>query len=311
VSSEAHRPSSGRIAVCIVCRNEADKLAGCLDSVSWADEVLVMDLESTDGSADVARGRGARVVSRVPHPVVEPLRDELAGHTSTEWVLALDPDERVRPGLAAALREVAVRADVDAVVIPRMNIDFGWPPAAPAQRYEPQLRMYRRAVVHWPHFPNRLPDVPEHRLVRLEASDELVLEHHRNRSVAETTERLVRYPTAQAQAMLDEGQVFSAEEMFRALRGKADRYFVQSRCWEEGVPGVVRAAVLLNHHVYVWIAFWQLSGAPRTPQDDQVVIRFGRALQAAEGARRAVQFPLRAVRRAQRSAAGVRGRVLE
>ena len=64
--------SSSRISVCIVCRNEADKLGPCLESVAWADEVIVMDLESSDASAETAETHGARVVRRAPLPIVEP-----------------------------------------------------------------------------------------------------------------------------------------------------------------------------------------------------------------------------------------------
>jgi glycosyltransferase involved in cell wall biosynthesis len=286
-----------QISVCIVCRNEADKLADCLASVAWADEVLVMDLESTDGSDGLARRAGAVVVRRAPHPVVEPLRDEIAEHARGTWVLAMDPDERVRPGLAQALRAAAQRTDVDAVVLPRMNVDFGWAPESPAQRFEPQLRMYRRSAVSWPHFPNRLPSVPAERTLRLEARDDLVLEHHRNRSVAETAERLVRYPTAQAQAMLDAGQVFSAADMLHLLGRKARRYYVEERAWEEGVPGLVRATVRLNHHVHVWMAFWQLSGAPRTPEDDAAVRRAALLLRGFHHVTAVGRTPRRAARR--------------
>ena len=44
-----------------------------------------------------------------------------------------------------------------------MNFDFGYPATYPMQRYEPQLRMYRRAAVRWPEFPNALPDVRRER----------------------------------------------------------------------------------------------------------------------------------------------------
>jgi (heptosyl)LPS beta-1,4-glucosyltransferase len=54
----APEPAAIQISVCIVCRNEADRLPACLASVAWADEILVMDLASTDTSAAVARAHG-------------------------------------------------------------------------------------------------------------------------------------------------------------------------------------------------------------------------------------------------------------
>ena len=277
--------STSFISVCVVCRNEEAKLRPCLESVQWADEVLVMDLQSSDGSAEVARELGAHVIEREPHPIVEPLRNELADKAHGPWILALDPDERITPGLAQVLRAHSRRDNVDAVVVPRMNIDFGWPPRSPLQRYEPQLRLYRADRVRWPEFPNTLPVVPEERLVRVAPRDELVLEHHRNVNVAEAADRLVRYAPAEAQAMLDRGDEFSTAAMFAALRSAAHRYFLDAEPWEEGLPGLVRATVLLNHKVYVWISFWQLSGAPSRPADDDAVARVGRLLRAARKAR--------------------------
>src|SRR5690606_17024660 len=108
-----------RISVCIVCRNEADRLEPALESVSWADEVLLLDLSSTGGSSERGERYGARVITREPVPIVEMVRNELADQAADDWVLVLDPDERVSPGLAAELRAVAGREDVDAVVMPR------------------------------------------------------------------------------------------------------------------------------------------------------------------------------------------------
>jgi len=64
-----------RISVCIACRNEADRLEPCLESVAWADERIVMDLASTDDSVAIAERNGARVVRRDPVPIVEMIRN--------------------------------------------------------------------------------------------------------------------------------------------------------------------------------------------------------------------------------------------
>lgn len=290
-------PARGSIAACVVARNEADKLPPALASVAWVDEIVLLDLDSDDGSGEIARAAGAQVHRRRPHPIVEPLRDEVAAHCHSEWVLVLDPDERVRPGLARALREAAGRDDIDAVVVPRMNIDFGWPPSSPLHRYEQQLRMYRRSAVSWPHFPNRLPDVPESRVLRLPRDDEHVLEHDRNRSVAEAADRLVRYAPAQAAAMADAGQEFSASAMLAVLRTQFERHVLAARAWEDGVPGLVRAGVLVNHHFYVWVALWAQTGARRTAADDAVARRVGVALQAFGVALRARRVAGRVSRR--------------
>ena len=86
---------------------------------------------------------GARVVTHPPVPIVEAVRNVVADAATGDWIVALDPDERVSPGLASALRRLSTRSDIDAGILPRMNFDFGYPASSPLQRYEPQLRMYR------------------------------------------------------------------------------------------------------------------------------------------------------------------------
>jgi glycosyltransferase involved in cell wall biosynthesis len=266
------------ISVCIVCRNEADKLGPCLESVGWADEILVMDLSSEDDSAIVAQRYGAQIVQREPFPIVEPLRNEIAVAATYDWILALDPDERVTPGLAHALKELAQRDELDAIVIPRMNYDLGYPPSNPIQRYEPQLRMYRRTRVRWPDVPNTLPSVPDDRKFYLPQSDDVVIIHDRSRNVPEILERVIRYAPMQAQSMLDQGQRFSASAMLSALASQMDKEFFRAEAWKDGLPGVLRATILVGYKFYVWTAFWQLSGAQRTQEDDRLIRRLGAAL---------------------------------
>ena len=261
--------SEHRISVCIVCRNEADRLAPCLASVAWADEVIVMDLESEDDSAGVAARHGARVIERSPLPIVEPLREELA-----------------------ALREASVRDDVDAVEIPFTHFDFGYPPTHRLHRFEPRPRMYRRGVVEWPSEPNKHPVIAAGRILRLPDSDDLVMIHDRNRSVVEALDRVIRYAPAEAQAMIDRGEVFTARRMFATLGGKARKQYIHGEPWLDGVPGFMRASVLVAFHFYVWACFWELSGSPKTADDDAYVLRLTAPLRALRSTARVAKRPL-------------------
>jgi glycosyltransferase involved in cell wall biosynthesis len=268
--------SSTTISACVVCRNEADKLEPCLESLRWADELVVLDLASDDASAAIARQAGARVLEHPAVPIVETVRNVVADAATGEWVLVADPDERVSPGLATELRRLAAREGIDAVVVPRMNLDFGHPPSSPLQRYEPQLRMYRRTSVRWPTFPNALPQVPEARVARVPPRDDLTLVHDRNRNIPEAIDRVRRYAPAQADAMIATGEVFTARRMVRTLAEKLYRHFVVSRALRDGVPGLMRAGLLVAFHFYVWAAFWQRSGAQRTASDDALLRRADR-----------------------------------
>jgi glycosyltransferase involved in cell wall biosynthesis len=297
------------ISLCIVCRNEADKLGPCLESVAWSNDVVVMDLTSTDGSGALAESLGARVIRHEPVPIVERVRNEVAEQAAHDWILVLDPDERIAPGLPAMLRDVATREDIHAIVIPRMNYDFGYPPSSPLQRYEPQLRMYRRSQVAWPEIPNALPDVPEAHLARLPDRDDLVIIHERSRTIPEVLDRVVRYAPLQAQSMIDRGEVFTARRMIGALSEGVYRHVVLGRAWRDGVPGLVRAGVLVAFKFYVWAAFWHMSGVGRTEEDDRFVRRLGSALEVPRATLRGASGALGVVRALRGLGRRLRGRV--
>lgn len=194
--------------------------------------------------------------------------------------VTFDPDERITPGLAEALRQLAWRDDLDAIVIPRMNYDLGYASSSPVQRYETQLPMYRRSKVEWPTVPNALPEVPGQRKYRVPQRDNFVIIHERNRNIPEAVERIIRYAPAQAQSMIDQGEVFTAKRMLSALARQVDKEFFWARAWEDGMPGIFRASILVAYKFYMWAAFWQLSGAQRRPEDERIVRRIGLVLRA-------------------------------
>ena len=289
--------SAAAISVCIVCRNEADKLAECLESVAWADEVIVMDLASSDASAEIAAAHGAQVLPGELLPIVEPQRNILAEAAKNDWILAMDPDERVSPGLAAELQRLAGRDDIDVVVIPFMNYDLGFAPTSPLHRYNPKPRMYRRSRLRWPERPNALPDLSALRVHQLPTSDDVVMIHDRNRSIPEALDRLLRYAPAEAQAMVDSGKVFSAQEMATVLGRSFRKQFFYAGAFKEGMPGVVRAGILITHKFYVWAAFWHLSGANRTDDDDRYLRGLARRIDAVG---RPTSYAARTARRLRR-----------
>jgi hypothetical protein len=92
-----------------------------------------------------------------------------------------------------------------------------------------------------------------------------------------------RYAPAQAQAMIDAGEVFSARRMIATLAEKLYRHFVLARALRDGVPGLMRAGLLVAFHLYVWAAFWHQSGARRDAADDRLLRGLDRAISPIRG----------------------------
>lgn len=91
------------VSVVFMVKDEADRLGPSLASVAWADEVLVADTGSTDGTPELARAGGARVES-IPWEGYVSSRNRALAFATHDWVLVLDADERVSPALAEAIR---------------------------------------------------------------------------------------------------------------------------------------------------------------------------------------------------------------
>lgn len=114
-----------KISVYIIAYNEAQKVAATIESVRWADEVIVVDSWSTDGTPDIATKLGARVV-QVEFKGFGDLRNRAIEACTHEWIFSLDADERCTPAVERELRAVTQSADaLDAYWMPRRNYFMG------------------------------------------------------------------------------------------------------------------------------------------------------------------------------------------
>ena len=87
------------ISAIVITKNEEAVIERCLDSVQWADEIIVVDSGSTDGTVKLAQERNARAVVTPDWPGPGPQRNRAIDHATKDWILALDADEWVSPEL--------------------------------------------------------------------------------------------------------------------------------------------------------------------------------------------------------------------
>jgi len=116
------------ISVIINTFNEEKRLGFALRSVKqWADEMIVVDQQSTDRTAEIARDLGARVILHRGNGKPYPPREFAVQQGSGEWILMLDADEVVPVQLADELRRISSLPDVAIALVPRLNCWFGRP----------------------------------------------------------------------------------------------------------------------------------------------------------------------------------------
>jgi glycosyltransferase involved in cell wall biosynthesis len=142
------------VSVLIPVRNEASNIVACLDSVSWADEVIVVDSGSKDGTIERARAKGARVVDFQWNGKFPKKKNWALENVSwrNDWILILDADERITPELAAEIQAELQNPRADGYFINRRFMFLGkWIRHC---GYYPSwnLRLFRRSMGRYERF---------------------------------------------------------------------------------------------------------------------------------------------------------------
>lgn len=112
------------ISVIIITKNEEKNIGGCLESVKWTDEIIVVDSGSKDKTVDIAKKHGAKVVKHTGGGFSD-WRNKGAREAKSEWLLYIDADERVTPGLRTEIESKLKDPRHSAYAIPRRNFILG------------------------------------------------------------------------------------------------------------------------------------------------------------------------------------------
>ena len=135
-----------RVSVTIIAWNEEERLRACLESVAWADEIVVVDAESADKTVQIAHEFTDKVSVR-PWPGFAAQKNFAIDQATGDWILSLDADERVTPELRERIRAI-LKDDGPAAgySIPRRNIFWGAWVRHGGLYPDYQLRLFRRSA---------------------------------------------------------------------------------------------------------------------------------------------------------------------
>ena len=192
-----------KVSVTIITLNEAAHIEAAIQSVAWADEIIVVDSGSSDATVSLARAKGARVSERAWTGWIDQKNHaaQLAAH---DWILSLDADERVTPELAAEIRKALHRRNRAhrGYRIPRVAFHLGRWIRTTDFYPDYQTRLYDRRAARW-----RGRYVHESVLVDGGAGTLThELQHYSFANLADHLDRLNRYSTLAAQQMFESGR---------------------------------------------------------------------------------------------------------
>jgi len=251
-----------KLTVTVITRNEAPNIAAALESVAWADEIIVVDSHSTDETAAIARRLATRVEVR-DWPGYGAQKNHAAALASHDWILSLDADERVTPALAAEIRRVLSEPVPNkGYRIPRIAFYLGrwirttdWYP-------DYQLRLYDRRAGRW----------DTRRVHESVAIDGTVgsltneLQHYPYRDLSHHLATIDRYTTLAAEEWLAAGRRASDLQTFFSPRFAFLRNYVLKGGFRDGSAGLL-VSILNSYYVFLKFAkLWELQHRPANRQ---------------------------------------------
>jgi glycosyltransferase involved in cell wall biosynthesis len=241
-----------KLTVTVITRDEAVNLGGCLDSVSWADEIVLVDSGSTDDTVAIARRYTDRVLVR-GWPGYAAQKNLAADEASHDWILSVDADERVTPALAAEIRGLLGGAPpARGYRLPRVSFYLGrwirstdWYP-------DYQLRLYDRSVSRWTGLVHEGVQV-NGPVGRLRAD----LQHLPYRDIAHHLQTIDRYTALAARQLADRGARVGVAGLLARPTGAFLRNYLLRAGWRDGAVGLV-VSVLNSYYVFLKFAkLWE------------------------------------------------------
>ncbi len=241
------------LSVIIITKNEEQHIQRCLESVSWADEIIVLDSGSQDNTVSLAKAYTAQVFS-TDWPGFGLQKQRALEKAQHDWVFSIDADEYVSAELRAQLQQAMVEAKFDGFEIPRLSSYCGrdikhggwWPDYV--------LRLFKREKGHFS------PELVHERVELTGSIGQLTepLLHEAFVSPEEVLHKINSYSTLGARKLHAEGKkVFITHALFKGVWTFIRTYFLKAS-FLDGQHGLLLAISNAEGAFYKYVKLWAL-----------------------------------------------------
>ena len=254
---------NSKLSVVLATYNEEANIAGCLESVkNIADEIIVVDGESTDKTVEIAKKSGARVISTTNKSNFHSNKNMAIDAAKGDWVLQLDADEVVSPELSREIKKEINSKKYSGYWVNRKNWFLTRFLTKGGQYPDPTLRLYRNGK-------GRLPanDVHEQAEVKGEVGHlKNDLLHYRDTNFEKYMEGFNRYSTIVSMQLADRKININLSNALLYLFLKPLSTFLKiyfrHRGYVDGMPGFIFALFSGLIHSVAYIKYWQHTKYP-------------------------------------------------
>jgi glycosyltransferase involved in cell wall biosynthesis len=244
-----------KLSVYVIAYNDEPNMRACLESVAWADELIVVDSHSTDATAKIAEEFTDKVYQHPFHGFGR-LRNEAVAHATHDWVFSLDSDERMTPELREEIRRLLDQGPkAEAYFVPRRNYFLGrwirhcgfYPDYRQPQLFRKGRLHYREDLVH----EGFDVDGPVGYL------KEHVLQYP-FRDVDHYLAKQDRYSDLMARRLRDQGRRFRAHQLVTHPLFTFFRMYLGRGGILDGMPGLILSGLYAYYTFIKYAKFWEL-----------------------------------------------------
>jgi glycosyltransferase involved in cell wall biosynthesis len=242
------------LSVAIIALNAAGQIGPCLASVAFADEIVVVDSGSTDGTQEIVRSHGGRVEHKDWMGFGRQKQHAVAC-ARNDWVLCLDADERVTPELERSIRSAMAGGRYHAWRVARRNRFLGrW--LAHGEGYPDwTLRLFQRAHAGWSNDEVHESVLTTTEVGRLEGD----LLHDSAEDVATYLAKQNRYSTLHAEALYKQGVRASYWRLAASPLMRFVKFYILRLGFLDGGPGLAHIVIGCNNTFQKYLKLIELS----------------------------------------------------
>jgi glycosyltransferase involved in cell wall biosynthesis len=260
-----------KISAVISAFNEEKNIERCLKSLSFADEIVVVDNSSTDQTAKIAKKYTDKVFAQKNDPKLIDLQKNFGFEkASNEWILSIDADEEISTELAKEIQTIlnakpSELANINGYWIPRKNYMFGkWIKNNTGWYPDYQLRLFKKGK-------GQYESKKVHEDLVVEGETEKLREHiihHNYDSIEQFVKKILIYAPNEAAAKLENGYVFSFFDVIRFPLADFLNWFFARKGYKDGFYGLVLAFMQAFYHFLVFAFIWEKQGFKEYDKED-------------------------------------------
>lgn len=261
---------SPTVSVVVNTKNSELYLDKALQSVSFATEIIVVDMQSSDGTREIAKKYTKNVFDFKDVGYVEPARNFALSKAKSEWVLVLDSDEEVTESLQKKILATLASPSADAYYIPRRNEVFGHVMEKTGWWPDYQMRLFKRGTIEWSDEIHSVPKI-RGKVESFPPEPQAALLHHNYQHVDQFVERMNRYTDVQSRYIRSDSQ--APAQIIEAFKDELLRRLFQHKGIDEGMHGVGLSFLQSFYSVLLVLKKWEEQGFEETEADQEETIQ--------------------------------------